>query len=60
MPFGSGYAGSGSDPAMQLSVEGPGPIDCHLYQQPGRLILHLVNLTGAGAARLLVAAGVLG
>jgi hypothetical protein len=34
-----------------LSVEGPGLVDCHLYQQPGRLILHLVNLTSAGTWR---------
>jgi hypothetical protein len=34
-----------------LSVEGAGLIDCHLYQQPGRLILHLVNLTSAGTWR---------
>ena len=33
------------------SVEGPGLIDCHLYHQPGRLILHLVNLTSAGTWR---------
>ncbi|MCX6239328.1 MAG: Tat pathway signal protein, partial [Bacteroidia bacterium] len=26
-------------------------IDCNLYQQPGRLILHLVNLTSAGTWR---------
>lgn len=33
---------------MPLYVEGTGLIDCHLYQQPGRLILHLVNLTATG------------
>lgn len=33
---------------IPLAVEGPGLIDCHLYHQPGRLILHLVNLTSAG------------
>ncbi|NPV80257.1 MAG: Tat pathway signal protein [Firmicutes bacterium] len=32
---------------IPLKVEGRGLIDCHLYQQPGRLILHLVNLTNA-------------
>ena len=26
-------------------------IDCHLYQQPRRMILHLVNLTSAGTWR---------
>jgi len=36
---------------MPLSVEGRGLVDCHLYQQPGRLILHLVNLTSAGTWR---------
>jgi hypothetical protein len=36
---------------MPLAVEGAGLIDCHLYQQPGRLILHVVNLTSAGTWR---------
>ncbi len=36
---------------IPLAVAGPGLIDCHLYQQSGRLILHLVNLTSAGAWR---------
>jgi hypothetical protein len=36
---------------IPLAVEGPGLVDCHLYRQPGRLILHLVNLTSAGAWR---------
>ena len=35
--------------AVPLSVEGPGLIDCHPYGQPGRLVLHLVNLTNTGA-----------
>lgn len=30
---------------IPLKVEGKGLIDCHLYQQNHRLILHLVNLT---------------
>ena len=34
-----------------LAVEGAGLIDCHLYTQPGRAILHLVNLTSAGTWR---------
>lgn len=34
-----------------LSVEGAGLIDCHLYHQSGRVILHLVNLTSAGTWR---------
>jgi hypothetical protein len=36
---------------IPLSVEGSGLIDCHLYRQRGRLILHLVNLTSAGTWR---------
>jgi hypothetical protein len=36
---------------IPLSVEGPGLLDCHLYQQFGRLILHIVNLTSAGGSR---------
>lgn len=37
--------------AIPLSVEGAGLIDCHLYRQQGRLILHLVNLISAGTWR---------
>lgn len=36
---------------LPLAVEGPGLIDCHLYRQSGRLILHLVNLTSAATWR---------
>ena len=36
---------------IPLDVRGPGLIDCHLYRQPARLILHLVNLTNEGAWR---------
>jgi hypothetical protein len=36
---------------LPLTVEGPGSLDCRLYRQPGRLILHLVNLSGPGAWR---------
>ena len=32
-------------PTIPLTVAGPGLIDCHLYEQRGRTILHLVNLT---------------
>ncbi len=39
------------DDAVPLVVEGPGYIDCHLYEQPGRRILHLVNLTNTEAWR---------
>jgi hypothetical protein len=37
--------------SIPLSVRGAGLIDCHLYQQPRRMILHLVNLTSAGTWR---------
>lgn len=36
---------------IPLAVEGRGLLDCHLYAQPGRLILHIVNLTSAAAWR---------
>ncbi len=36
---------------VPLHVEGPGLIDCHLYQQDGRFVLHLVNLTNVGTWR---------
>jgi len=36
---------------IPLEVTGPGLIDCHLYRQPGRLILHMVNLTNEGTWR---------
>jgi hypothetical protein len=36
---------------VPLSVEGAGLIDCHLFSQPGRIILHLVNLANAGTWR---------
>jgi hypothetical protein len=36
---------------IPLEVKGHGFIDCHLYRQPGRLILHLVNLTNQAAWR---------
>jgi hypothetical protein len=36
---------------MPLMVDGHGLIDCHLYSQPGRMILHLMNLTNPGAWR---------
>ena len=36
---------------IPIRVEGSGLIDCELYHQPGRLILHLVNLTSAGTWR---------
>ncbi len=36
---------------IPLTVECAGLIDCNLYRQAGRLILHLVNLTSAGTWR---------
>jgi hypothetical protein len=36
---------------IPLDVKGTGLVDCHLYAQPGRLILHLVNLTSEAAWR---------
>jgi hypothetical protein len=36
---------------IPLDVRGPGMIDCHLYRQSGRLILHLINLTNAATWR---------
>jgi len=37
--------------SIPLAIEGPGMIDCHLYRQGARLILHLVNLTNAATWR---------
>jgi hypothetical protein len=36
---------------LPLVVEGAGLVDCQLYSQPNRLILHLVNLTSAATWR---------
>jgi len=36
---------------IPLQVESSGLVDCHLYWQPGRLILHVVNLSHPGAWR---------
>jgi hypothetical protein len=36
---------------IPLQVQGAGLIACELYQQPGRLLLHMVNLTSAGTWR---------
>ena len=36
---------------LPLEVQGPGLLNCELYQQPSRLILHIVNLTSAGTWR---------
>jgi hypothetical protein len=39
------------DGRTPLEVRGPGLVDCHLYRQPGRLVLHMVNLTSSGTWR---------
>jgi hypothetical protein len=36
---------------IPLHMSGRGLLDCELYRQPGRLILHVVNLTSAGTWR---------
>jgi hypothetical protein len=36
---------------LPITVQGAGMVDCHLYQQPGRLVLHIVNLTSAATWR---------
>ena len=36
---------------LPLEVEGTGLLDCHLYEQRGRLVLHLVNLTSEATWR---------
>ena len=36
---------------VPLAVDGTGFIDCHLYEQPGRTILHVVNLTSEATWR---------
>ena len=36
---------------MPLEVTGPGLLDCHLYKQDERVILHLVNLSNEAAWR---------
>ncbi len=36
---------------IPLEVEGRGLLDCNLYTQPGRVIVHIVNLTSAGTWR---------
>lgn len=37
--------------SIPVKVEGAGMVDCNLYKQSGRLVLHLVNLTSAGTWR---------
>jgi hypothetical protein len=42
------WAAAGSIP---LEVNGHGLVDCSLYTQPGRVIMHVVNLASAGTGR---------
>jgi hypothetical protein len=37
--------------SIPLTVTGPGLLNCELYRQDNRLILHIVNLTSAGSWR---------
>jgi hypothetical protein len=37
--------------SIPLDVEGPGLIGCYVYQQPGRIVLHLVNFTSEATWR---------
>lgn len=36
---------------IPLKVDANGLVDCHLYQQPGRLVLHLINLVNMATWR---------
>ena len=40
-----------SNDKIPIKVIGTGLIDCHIYQQDGRVVMHLVNLTSAGTWR---------
>lgn len=40
-----------ADGRIPLEIQGSGLVECNLYAQPGRLVLHLVNLTSAGTWR---------
>ncbi len=40
-----------ADGRIPLEVKGAGLVDCHLYRQSGRLVLHVVNLVSAGTWR---------
>jgi hypothetical protein len=37
--------------SIPLVVEGTGLVDCHLYEQPGRMVLRMVNLTSEATWR---------
>ena len=45
------WSGGPAAGIIPLVGTGPGLIDCHLYEQPGRMILHLVNLTSEATWR---------
>jgi len=49
---------------LPIAVEGAGLVDCHLYEQANRMVLHIVNLTSAATWRQpldeLIAIGPLG
>jgi hypothetical protein len=36
---------------LPIAVEGAGLIDCHLYEQANRMVMHIVNLTSAATWR---------
>ena len=36
---------------LPISITGPGMVDCNIYKQVGRLVIHLVNLTSAATWR---------
>jgi len=36
-----------SEDTLPIKIEGPGLIDCQIYKQDNRLVIHLVNLTGS-------------
>jgi hypothetical protein len=40
-----------ADTAIPLTVEGTGLVDCHLYEQQGAMVLHMVNLTSEATWR---------
>ncbi len=40
-----------ADGKLPMTLSGAGLIDCHLYRQPRRLVLHIVNLSSHGAWR---------
>jgi hypothetical protein len=41
---------SGNDTGLE--VAGPGLLDCHVFRQAQRLVIHIINLTGTGTWRI--------